>query len=435
MLGASQRKYAMNDTAAAASDSPAAVKKRALRIEIAPKSLYMIVALVVGLALLTQLVPVILVLVVALMLVGTLNPAVEALEKRRLKRTYAIFIVFFAVLIGVGALLVFTVPAIVEQVASLVKQEPQLRARLVSFLASYPLTASLASTVHSFQYAAVFKSFGTQALVMSRDLLEIVAYGAGAFFLALYIMIDRDRLRGALFAAVPRAHHIKLSRILLRLEVIVGGYVRGQIITCALMGGFLFVLLTATGVPNALAIAAFGGIADVLPFVGIFMTMIPAVFAALAVSSVAMTIVLVMLLCYEEFESRVLVPLVYGRALRLPSSIVLFALIAGGSLYGIAGALLALPVAAALLMLVEELKMELPGEVPLPADCRTVRSDRVGEAEYLRRTDGMTAEGAAAVAAEMTTARAEREKADAANEEAAEKDKAPHDQGVAAAKP
>lgn len=397
----------MTDTPAA---PPATAKKRALRIEIAPKTLYLIVALVVCLALLTQLVPVILVLVVALMLVGTLNPAVEALEKRKLKRTPAIFAVFLAVMVGVAALLVFTVPAIVEQVASLVKQEPQLRAKLVAFLSSYPLTASLASTVRGVQYAAVFKSFGSQALVMSRDLLEIVAYGAGAFFLALYIMIDRDRLRGALFAAVPRGHHIKLSRILLRLEVIVGGYVRGQIVTCALMGVFLFVLLTATGVPNALAIAAFGGIADVLPFVGIFMTMIPAVFAALAVSSVAATIVLVLLLCYEEFESRVLVPLVYGRALRLPSSIVLFALIAGGSLYGIAGALLALPVAAALLMLVEELKMDLPGEVPQAADRVTERRDNVGEAEYLRRTDGMGAEEAAAVAAAMTSQRADQEK-------------------------
>src|SRR5450830_898552 len=352
--------------------------KRTLRIEIAPSTLYRIVALVVGLALITQMVPVILVLVVALMLVGTLNPSVQALEKRGIKRTPAIFIVFGALMLVTGTVLVFTVPAIVTQVASLVKQEPELRARLVSFLASYPLTATLASTVKSFQYAAVFKSFGSQALVMSRDLLEIVAYGAGAFFLALYIMIDRDRLRGALFAAIPRGHHIKLSRILLRLEVIVGGYVRGQVVTCVLMGAFLFILLTAT-------------------------------------------VVLVLLLCYEEFESRVLVPLVYGRALRLPSSIVLFALIAGGSLYGIAGALLALPAAAALLMLVEELKMELPGEAAQDADCATAREDTVGEAEYLRRTDGMPAEEAAGVAVEMTTLRVSLEREAQAAEEAAQK--------------
>jgi hypothetical protein len=63
-----------------------------------------------------------------------------------------------------------------------------------------------------------------------------------------------------------------------------------------------------------------------------------------------------------EFESRVLVPLVYGRALRLPSSVVLFSLLAGGVLGGIIGALLALPVAAAILMLIEEFGVALPDE-------------------------------------------------------------------------
>ena len=69
------------------------------------------------------------------------------------------------------------------------------------------------------------------------------------------------------------------------------------------------------------------------------------------------------MLAYEEFESRFLVPRIYGRALRLPSSVVLVALLAGGTLMGIVGALLALPVAAAMRMLVDELRVELPGEV------------------------------------------------------------------------
>jgi predicted PurR-regulated permease PerM len=236
-----------------------------------------------------------------------------------------------------------------------------------------------------------------------------VAYGAGSIFLALYIMIDRDRLRGALFAVVPRVHHMKLSRVMLKLETIVGGYVRGQIITCAMMAILLFIVLSVCGVPNAIAIAAFGGIADVLPFVGIFLTMIPAVLAALAVGSVAATVVFVVLLCYEEFESRVLMPVIYGRALRLPSSIVLFALITGGTLYGIAGALLALPVAATLLMLADELKLELPGETAQPQDDITERNDVIGEAEYLRRAGGMTAEASAGVALEISEERKAKE--------------------------
>ena len=378
--------------------APARRPKRTLRIEIAPRTLLHIVAVVLGLALMVQLVPVILVLVTALMLVGTLNPAVEWLEAKKLHRYAALGVVFTTLLVVLLSLVVFTLPPFVTQVATLIHQEPALRARLVQFLASYPLTASLADGLKHIQYSELLKSYGAQAFAFSKSLFEMVAYGAGAFFLALYIMIDRDRLRGALFAVVPRAHHIKLSRIMLNLETIVGGYVRGQVVTCAMMAVFLFVLLSACGVPNAIAIAALGGLADILPFVGIFLTMIPAVLAALAVSGVAATIVGVLLLCYEEFESRILIPVVYGRSLRLPSSIVLFALITGGSLYGIGGALLALPVAATLLMLIGELKVDLPGEMMQPEQMKVKQNDTVGEAEYLRRTDGMKAEEAAGIA-------------------------------------
>ncbi|MFZ6639196.1 AI-2E family transporter [Undibacterium sp. TC4M20W] len=381
---------------------PSSQPKKTIRIELARSTIVAIVGVVLGFALLSQLVPVILVLITALMLVGTLNPAVDWLERRNIRRFAGIAIVFTVLMVVLVGLAVFTVPPFIAQVASLVQQEPELRGHLIKFLAQYPFTASLADGLRHIQYAALFKSYSSEAMAFSRGLFEIIAYGAGAFFLALYIMIDRDRLRGALFAVIPRAHHIKLARIMLNLETIVGGYVRGQVLTCAMMTVFLFILLTACGVPNAIAIAAFGGIVDVLPFVGIFLTMVPAVLAAFAVSGVAATVVGVLLLCYEEFESRVLIPVVYGRALRLPSSIVLFALIAGGTLYGIGGALLALPVAATLLMLIDELKVELPGESLQAKDLAVQRDDIVGEAEYLRRTDGMPAEAAAGIALEIS---------------------------------
>jgi hypothetical protein len=115
------------------------------------------------------------------------------------------------------------------------------------------------------------------------------------------------------------------------------------------------------------------------------------------------------MLAYEEFESRVLVPVVYGRALRLPSSVVLFSLIVGATLMGIVGALLALPVAAAILMLIEELRVELPGETELGDDDELRKKDARGEKEYERRTEGMPAEQAAAVAVEMSDDRKKEE--------------------------
>jgi predicted PurR-regulated permease PerM len=255
------------------------------------------------------------------------------------------------------------------------------------------------------QYYTLMKSSAALVFAFSTRVLEVFAYSMGAIFLALYMMIDRDRLRGGLFAIVPRSHHIRLSRVMMNLETIVGGYIRGQLITCALMAVFMFILLIMCGVPNALAIAVFGGVADVLPYIGIFLTIGPAVLAALARGPAVTVLVLVLMLAYEEFESRLLVPVVYGRALRLPSSVVLFSLITGATLLGIVGALLALPVAAAILMLIEELRVELPGETELSEDTELRKRDDRGEQEYTRRTEGMPAEQAAAIAVEMSDAR------------------------------
>jgi putative heme transporter len=385
-------------------------KRQIVRIEIAPLTLVVLVLVAGAVWLTIKLLPVLLVLVAALMLVGALNPTVEWLETRGTHRGGSIAIVFGLLSLIAVLLLTLTIPALGTQVANLIDQEPHLRGRLIEFLVRYRVTASLADALRNIQYDALIKSSGAQVLAFSTRLLEIVAYSAGAFFLALYIMIDRDRLRGALFAVVPRPHHISLSRILLNLQTIVGGYIRGQVVTCVCMAVFMFLLLTACGVPNAVAFAVFGGIADVLPFIGIFLTMVPAVLAALTQGTVVAATVFILLLCYEEFESRLLIPIVYGRALRLPSSVVLFSLIAGGSLAGIVGALLALPVAAVILMLIDELRFELPGEEEQPEHVELKKEDERIEEEYERRTEGMPAEQAAAVAVEISGSRKKEER-------------------------
>jgi predicted PurR-regulated permease PerM len=200
--------------------------------------------------------------------------------------------------------------------------------------------------------------------------------------------------------------------VLFNLEKIVGGYIRGQVITCALMAAFLFVLLLVCRVPNALALAVFGGVMDVLPYIGPLLTIAPAVFAAYGHGPVIAAVVFAALVLYEEFESRVLVPLVYGRALRLPAAVVFLSLIVGAVLGGIIGVLLALPLAAAILMLIDELRMDLPGQTEQPEDVETRRKDEQDEQEYEQRTEQKPAGKAAAIAVEITKERKQEENED-----------------------
>jgi len=376
-----------------------------VRFEISFATVLMLVAVLAALWLLIRLAPVLLVLVVALLVVGTMSPAVRWLEARRVRRGLAIAFVFFLISLAAIFVVTLSIPSIVHQAGSLIEREPAFRADLAERLDHFRVSESLADWLRHVSYGGPGSTIGATAFDYSIRLFTFAAYGLSAIFLALYMMIDRDRLRGGLFAVVPRSHHIRLSRVMLNLETIVGAYIRGQLTTSFLMAAFTFILLRSLGVENAMVLAMIAGVADVLPYVGVFVAVVPSVIAALARSPETAGIVLVVMIAYAEFEGRVLIPRIYGGALRLPSSVVLFALMGGGTLVGLVGGLLALPVAATIMMLVEELRVELPGEQEQVADTETRARDDLAEQEYERRTEGVGAAEAAAIAVEMSADR------------------------------
>jgi predicted PurR-regulated permease PerM len=325
---------------------------------------------------------------------------VEWLEGRGWRRSRAVVSVFVALFVGTLLLAALTLPPLVEQVRNFTEHEPEIRNRLADTLARARPTAKFAETLRHFQYGTLINELAGPALSASARAAAFVAYLLSAIFLALYIMVDRDRLRGGLYAVVPRGYHVRLSRVLLHLETIVGGYIRGQALTSALMTLFTFGLLFACGVDNALALAVFAGLADVLPYIGCALATAPAAAAASSQGLVTTLIVVAVILAYQEFESRILIPRIYGRTLRLPSSMVLVALLAGGTLGGIIGALLALPVAAAIRMFVEQLHLDLPGE---SVDYGPLRErDDLAEQRYAARAAGMPIQQAAAIAVEIS---------------------------------
>jgi predicted PurR-regulated permease PerM len=124
------------------------------------------------------------------------------------------------------------------------------------------------------------------------------------------------------------------------------------------------------------------------------------VLAALSVSVPAALAVLAAMVLYQELESRILVPRIYGRVLRLSPAVVIVALLVGATLLGVVGALLALPCAAALRMIVKELRVELPGEKEPSTTLRMRQAAE--EQEYAQRAADAPAEEAVQIAKEMT---------------------------------
>jgi putative heme transporter len=375
--------------------------RRALRIEISPQTLVWIVAAIAAVWLAIELWTVIIVLVVALVLVGTFDPLVTWLERLGLRRGRALALLFLALAGGVGAIVLVTVPPLVAQLQQMLDHAPDERRRLVGLLQEYTWTTPFAKALRAVPLDDLVVRAGDRLLGYSSEILSGVGYAVTTLFLALYLLADQARARSLVFSLVPRPHHLKLARILIELKTIVGGYMRGQLITSVAITVFVFATLSITRAPNALALAVFAGLTDVIPFIGGYLASVPAVVAVASRGPAMIIVVGALMVLYQEFESRVLVPRVYGRVLRLSPALVLIALLAGGTLLGILGALLALPIAAGLQMTVRELRVELPGEVPSESAEQVRARDERAEQAYEQLAAGESVEKASQIAGQL----------------------------------
>lgn len=339
--------------------SPAA---GSVRFELAPVTIAWTVAAAAGIWLLAKLWLVVLLLVVALVIAGTLNPVVERLEARGLKRVTALILLLLGLSLAAALLLFLTVPALIEQLTSAIEQFPAQRGRVIAALGRHDLTAPFGRSLAGVGVARSLESLQNSLVGHSSDAVVAAGYAVTTVFLSIYLLVDGKRTQGALYAVVPRRFHMRLARIIHNLQTIVGGYMRGQLITSVALGLFTFALLLACGVPNALPLAIFAALMDVLPFVGSLLAAIPVVATALGQGQTTGIVVFCCMFAYQLFENKVLVPKVYGSTLRLSPAVVVLALVAGGVLLGMLGALLALPIAAGLQMIIEELGVDLPGD-------------------------------------------------------------------------
>ena len=376
---------------------------RTLRIEIAPRTILFVLLALAGVWMIEQLWNVVLVLTVALVLVGTFDPLVAGLERRGLRRGWALALMFLFFGFLIAALLFVTVPPLIAQVQHIIEDAPAERHKIVAFLDQYGWTSAFANQLRHMKIDNLVLEAGDKFASYGSQILVALGYAVTTLFLAIYLLADPNRAKGLLYAVVPRQHHVKLAKILIELKTIVGGYMRGQLITSVAITIFTFTLLTILRVPDALALAMFAGLTDVIPFIGGYLASAPAVLAVSPSGSGAMVLVAILMFAYQEFESRILVPRVYGRTLRMPPAVVLVALLIGGTLLGILGALLALPIAAGLQMVVRELRVELPGEAPSEGASERRERDEKAERADEELAAGEPVEKAAAIARDIAT--------------------------------
>ncbi|PSL51472.1 putative PurR-regulated permease PerM [Saccharothrix carnea] len=283
-----------------------------------------------------------------------LEPAVSWLVGLRLPRWAAVTAVFAGVLGLVGGFFAAAIPVIVEQAGAFADDLPEHLRRLQDDNSAlgrlndrFGVEEQLRRLVDG--QAAVEGALGAGQAVLGvvGDLLIVVV-------LTVYFLADLPRIRQGLYRLVP--HSRRPRAILIGDEIFakVGGYVLGNLTISLIAGGLTFVWLLAWGVPYALLLAVTVALLDLVPVVG-------ATLSAVVVSLVAFTVSLPVGLAtigffvvYQLLEDYLLVPRIIGRAVKVPALVTVVAVLLGGVLLGVIGALVAIPIAAAVLLILRE---------------------------------------------------------------------------------
>ena len=313
--------------------------------------------------------PVLLLFITAAIIALILNPVVATLQRVRVPRGLAILVVyagFFAALALVGTLLANPVAqqfsTFRDDVPSIVRSANDRLADVQDYFDRKNIDIEVKkqgqTALQTVQQRVVggtdeVVSFGTDLVT------RIITAGFGlilVFVLSVYMLIYGERIGAAARGVMPPGDGTREDDFPYRVNKAVGGYVRAQLVFSVAMGagaGIGLYLLGVLGIfPDgetyALIFGAFFGLMELIPYVGPFLGAAPPVLVALFQDPLTAVWVSLFFVALQQIEGHIVAPTVFGHALRINPLLVIFALLFGGELYGIIGALLALPTAAVL---------------------------------------------------------------------------------------
>jgi len=310
-----------------------------------------------------QLSTIIIYIIAALFIALGLDPVVRFLERHRFPRGLAIATVFVAFALVVAGVLALVVPIVVEQLASLVQTLPHYLQDITHQQWFEDLSNSvpfldlhnLLSTIQGFasdpqNWANVAGGVLKVTLVIGNGFVAVLV----VFILTLYFLANLNRMKEAMYRLLPASSRPGAAEITDQVTASVGGYVGGMVILALINGVLGFIVMTIVGVPFAPVLALLIFLLALIPLIGSVLGTILVTAVALFNSPVAAIIILVYYLVYMQVESYVLTPRIMNRTIAVPGALVVIGALAGGTLLGLLGALIAIPVTAAILIIINK---------------------------------------------------------------------------------
>jgi predicted PurR-regulated permease PerM len=301
---------------------------------------------------------------VSMLLAIGFGPIVHAIEHQkripvgtpRLPRWLAILVVYVAILGVMTAVGVLVIPRLVAQASEMSDQIPKYTDRVQTFLIEHGLLNHRVTLEEAVRNAPA--SPGTAAGAVASAVTWTVKTALSAItvlVLTFYLLVERDVLLGAFVRLFARENRLRVIEASRKISTKVSAWLSGQLLLAGTIGGSAAVALYLLDVPFFYVLALVAAVGEVIPVIGPILSSIPAILAGLSVSPKTALFVAIFWLVQQQLENHLLVPKIMQRQLGVNPVVILVALLVGGAVFGILGAVLAVPTAAIGQVIVQEI--------------------------------------------------------------------------------
>src|ERR671912_2977682 len=307
--------------------------------------------------------------VIALFLAAVLNPAVNWLERRfrLINRPLAIGLTYVGVLVALLLVVGIFVPVLTDQINGFIKfvttaaNAPEGPTEYIKGLAKDNglggLFQRFSDQLHELrkQLRGVLQNLLSASGQIAVSVAGMIAALATVLTLTFFLLLGSERYVNAGVGLFPERHQPLVRRLLSQSAGAISGYITGNLAISVICGVTTFIVLLLLGMPYAAPLALLVAVLDLVPLVGATLGGALLVIVGVFVEPWKAVVLLVFVLVYQQVESNFLQPMVYSQAVQLNGLVILIALLVGGQLLGIPGALLAIPVAEIIRIVVTEL--------------------------------------------------------------------------------
>ncbi len=306
---------------------------------------------------------VVFILLIAILMGTVIRPAVAWLHRRGLPRIVGVILVYFLLLALLIGFVLLLFPLIVEQGTTIAAAVPGYYQSLREWMMNYPnqlivrLSEFLPETLPNL---GPVQQTGPEMIASAGQVLGFVTLMAEAIFIATVILVlafhwtlDGPQTIRSLLLLIPKGQQATIRELVSAMETKVGSYIAGQGVLCLVIGIMALAAYTLIGLPNALVLALIAGVLEAVPMVGPLLGAIPAVLVALSIAPAKLVWVIVATVVIQQVENSLLVPRIMRKAVGVNPFVSMLSLFAFGSMFGIAGALVAIPMAAIIQLLLD----------------------------------------------------------------------------------